>query len=156
MSVFETMASIATCLCNVLVTQGRETCFCGVVPGEVVSQDFAGNCEVACGMAWVRLGNAYPSTTPGQADQTVSNCSKPLGIDIEVGITRCIEVDEDGNSPEELLEATDMQIQDMLAMREAILCCPDLSAKDYILGSYRPVGPEGGLYGGVWTVYITK
>jgi hypothetical protein len=35
-------------------------------------------------------------------------------------------------------------------MRRAVACC--LNSKDWILGGYAPLGPQGGVVGGVWTL----
>jgi hypothetical protein len=154
----EVMNDLVTCLCDGLKDAGLpDTCFCGVVPGEVAAQEYTGSCDDACGMAWVRLTAAYPSNSPGIPFETTGNCVVPLGADIEMGVTRCMTIGaEDGSPPtqDELGEATALQIMDMLAMRSAVLCCPSLTAKDYILGPYTPFGPQGGLVGGTWQVSV--
>lgn len=148
------LEDLATCLCAQIITDGLpEPCFCGVVPGEAVAFDYAGSCDDACGMAWVRLGSAYPSVTIGSPTAQPGNCSAAIGIDVEMGIVRCIEVGSaDGSppTPEQLNDAADLQVADLLAIWRAVACCRQ--SKDWAIGQYTPFGPEGGLVGGVVTM----
>lgn len=154
-AVEDRLLALATCLCaeieNHPVTP--KVCFCGVVPGDQVAMDYTGDCTDACGMAWVRLVAAYPSTIIGQATTTPGNCGSMLGLDVEIGVVRCVQgLNEDGDppSPEALLEASLWQWEDMATIRRAILCCT--GSKDFLLSQYAPFGPMGGLVGGTWTV----
>lgn len=153
--IFDTLTDLATCLCAQIITDGLpETCYCGLIPGEAPAVGYFGDCENN-GVAYVRLANAYPSKSIGQQDLSVSNCGSVMGLDIEVGILRMMTVgDEDGNMPTagEILEATQLQVADMLTMRRAVECC--LQPEDYVMGSYTPVGPDGGILGGSWEVNL--
>jgi hypothetical protein len=40
----------------------------------------------------------------------------------------------------------------MLAMRRAVVCCRE--SKDWVMGTYTPLGPEGGVVGGIWLVAL--
>lgn len=158
MSTFDRLSSLAECLCDTITAEGvPAVCFCGVVPGEAAASDYfgTGNCtKGVCGMAWVRLVNMYPSTSVGIADVTVGNCSKELGLDVEVGIMRCYQSarDERGNPPTlaYVAEATAQQVLDAEVMYKAISCCDDISSHDLVVGTYQPLGPEGGVVGGFW------
>jgi hypothetical protein len=154
-AVEDRLLALATCLCAEIADHPvtPPVCFCGVLPGEEVAYDWAGDCETACGMAWVRLVTAYPSTVIGEATGTPGNCGSMIGMDVEVGIMRCIPgMDDAGNPPssDDLLAASLWQWEDMTTMRRAILCCT--GSKDFLLGAYVPIGPQGGLVGGAWTV----
>lgn len=145
------LTDLAACLCAQIETDGLPpTCFCGVIPGDAAVGDYAGDCDDKCGMAWVRLVTAYPATAVGTLDERVGNCGSSLGVDIEVGILRCLPVEEDGGPPpaETMVEVTGLQTADMLAMWRAINCCESLPNKEFILGGYQPMGPLGGLVGG--------
>ena len=151
-TVFQKLALLAECLCGTLVRHGLpEPCFCGLMPGAEVALDYLGNCENQCGMAWVRLDVASPTTGIGVVSEQVNNCSSTLGFDVEVGIIRCMPAGDDGEPPAQdvLLAATDLQVADMMAIREAMACCPDMG--DFILGIYQPYGPTGLAFGGFWT-----
>lgn len=150
--VYERLNAIATCLCAQITADGLpETCFCGVLPGEAVAASYAGNCATACGMAWVRLANSYPTKVLGEPDLTAGNCGAGMGFDVEIGILRCAPVGNSAGAPPtaaQMLAATELQIADMHVMQKAALCCGEVSTRDVILGTYEPVGPEGGLVGG--------
>lgn len=149
---------LATCLCAQIIADGLpEVCWCGQVPGEIVSFDYAGDCNDACGMAWVRLIQVYPSTVVGEPSAQPGNCSTLLGFDVEIGIVRCAPVIQEGGefpSVTEQADAVALQIADMMAMRRAIVCCS--GHKDFLLGPYTPVGPDGGVVGGAWTVAMQE
>lgn len=147
--VFGAMVALQQCVCEEITKRGLPSvCFCGVVPGQIAVHDFAEE-----GMAWVRMANAFPATTFPSQDLTLRNCAAPLAYQFEVGIVRCVEVDDDGEPPtvEQQFEATRLQMADMEAMRVAIQCC--LPNADKILGNYTPFGPQGAVIGGWWTVY---
>lgn len=143
---------IAACVCAQIVADGLpEPCFCGVVPGAIVAPEYS-NCSTKCGMVWVRMVSAYPSTILGAADVSDRNCSKTPGLDVEIGAVRCIPVHSDGTPPTaaEMADVTALQIADMLSIRRALECC--VGTRDLILGPYTPYGPEGVLVGGTWLI----
>lgn len=147
---FSSLVSLQQCLCEEIAKRNLpEVCMCSVLPGDSVALDYAEQ-----GQAWVRLVMGYPTTTFPDQDQTLSNCGRPLAYQIEMGLMRCAPMlAEDGTPPDaqEQFEATRLQWADMEAMRQAIRCCyPD----DAVLSQYTPYGPEGGLVGGTWTLYI--
>lgn len=150
-------AALAACLCaEVTDDEGSSLCFCGVMAGDAV-YDFAGIGECGdgkCGQAWVRVVSIYPSTRLGEANTEARNCEVGMGADLEVGILRCWPVEDDGEavSPEVMIEVAQQQLADELSLRTAVICCESL--ENYILGMWNPVGPEGGLIGGFYTVYI--
>lgn len=158
--IFTKIAALAECLCEQINDPSSGVpgvCFCGIVPGEVANAEYLGDCDGCGGMAWVRLANAYPSVTVGVADVTTGNCSKGLGVDVEIGIMRCMPVagDESGAEPvkpEDLLAAALIQHADVAVMHRALRCCSALDPKDFIIGQYTPLGPEGGVVGGFITI----
>lgn len=159
------MAAIAECLCaKVIENELPGLCFCGIIAGDQ-PYDATGigeGCDEddpdsGCGQAWVRLVGAYPSTNVGQADVMPGNCTNGFGFDLEVGILRCIRIEEEGGilPAEEMLEAVQLQVADMLTMQAALLCCDGLENEDFILGQYTPMGPAGGLVGGTWLLSVS-
>lgn len=107
------------------------------------------------GQAWVRIVTAFPSTTIPAPDQRMAKCSTPLAFTIEVGVVRCaVQVKEDGEGPtaREWFEWTRMQAADMSMMHRAISCC--VGRRDYVLGTYTPIGPAGNAVGGAWTLTV--
>jgi hypothetical protein len=153
------LTSLATCLCSQIKDAGGpELCFCGVVPGASAIMEYAGDdCSAESGMAWVRLMAAYPADGVGVPSETAGNCGASIGLDIELGIMRKVEVpDADGTPPDaaSLLAASLLAAQDILTMRRAVACCAALPNKDYILSGYTPMGPMGGMVGGWWTLAV--
>lgn len=152
------VAALAECLCEQINAPNSGVpgvCFCGIVPGEVASAEYLGDCENCGGMAWVRLITAYPSVEVGVADVTIGNCSKGLGVDLEIGIMRCMSVGDgaDPVPPEELLAAALIQYADIQVMHRALRCCDALSPKDFTIGQYTPLS-SGGLVGGFITISL--
>lgn len=152
------LEALAECLCRQIKdTDGPDVCFCGVIPGEAAVADYAGNCNMACGMAWVRLMSAYPADGVNIPNEKPGNCSSGLGLQIEMGMLRCIASgDSQGNPPSqaELLRASLQTSADALLMRKAVFCCDAVPTKDFILGNYTPTGPLGGLVGGTWGLAV--
>jgi hypothetical protein len=147
------LTDIAACLCAE-VNPDDNMCFCGVIAGTAAVHDFWPDCTND-GMAWVRLALAYPSTALGIADQTPGAKGKMVGLDIEIGLVRSYEVDEQDGSIN-AAEYARMMVQsgdDMMAMRKVISCCPALNERDFILGTWTPIGPTGLVYGGAWTLF---
>jgi hypothetical protein len=154
----DTVEKLATCLCAQLLAAGTpKCCFCGLVAGTEVPLDLAtmngGNktCGKGNGFAFIRLGGTYPSTEVGVADITPGNCAKGEGVDLEIGVFRCYPLSRDGKNPppDQMLDATRLQYADERTMRKAISCCSWLDPEDFVVGTYQPVGPEGGILGGV-------
>lgn len=156
----ELLCDLAACVCAQLTPDGADgpdLCFCGVAPGAQFAHDYTWECDQACGSAWVRVMTAYPTTGTGiPVDPTTGGCGTLLGVDIEVGVVRCLEAGPDGEPPsaEAMMNAARRQWSDMLAVRTAIRCCSALDPKDYILNSYQPIGPAGLLVGGTWTLSL--
>jgi hypothetical protein len=159
--IFGLLTDLAGCLCAQINDEAnglQGVCFCGVMPGEAVAMDYVDGCDDdTCGMAYVRLTTLYPSATIGQVDQRPGNCGLGLGIDIEVGILRCISgYDDSGTLPDEaeVLAKVQQQTADAFAMIRAINCCASLPSKEFIMGQYAPVGPMGGVVGGTITLSV--
>lgn len=156
------LTDLAACLCAQILDPENgvpDVCFCGVVPGEQAAANYAeGNCaRGTCGMAWVRLMATYPMKAIGVVDPTPGNCGASLGADVEMGILRCFPLgDETGAGPtmEQLVRATRLQVADSVVMQKAILCCPSIPSKEFMLNGYTPAGPAGDLVGGIWTMSI--
>lgn len=151
----QTLEDLATCLCSQIITDGLPPlCTCSVMPGNEVALDYAGDCDDQCGMAWVRLSASYPSTMIGNPYLGAGNCAAGIGLEIELGVMRCFDLGENGEPPDPatLLESSQLQIKDMLAMWRAIACCRQ--SRDFVIGTYIPYGPEGGLVGGILPVSI--
>lgn len=147
---------LRTCLCDALVD--NPPCWCGVWPGSEVPWDHCGECDGgSCGTAYVQVTNAFVSSEFPFPD-TEGRCYAPMAYELTVGVVRCIPVaDEEGNLPSsgEILSSFLTNLDDQQAVWKAIQCC---MGKDvtHTLGSWEPLGPQGGCVGGQFTVTVTN
>lgn len=156
--IFDRLVALRDCLCEQIKTDGLcDVAFCGIVPGEAAAGDYFNCGGTANGMAWVRLSNAYMATAVGVTDLTIGNCSKSIGYEVELGIMRCAAVASVNGippSPKAVNEEAAQQIADMETLFNTVRCCSAFSTKDHVVGSYQPLGPEGGVLGGILTVSL--
>jgi hypothetical protein len=156
--IYPLLIELAGCLEAELEESGlHPVSYLALMPGFEVAFD-AGNDE-DCGQGWVKLLNAYPAGDSFPEPDSVGTCISLLGFEVEVGIVRCLPVaDDSGNPPsvEDNLLATRNQLADMAAMHRAIRCCLGTGDRNYVLGTYNPYGPLGGIVGGTWTFRIQQ
>jgi hypothetical protein len=146
------LIALHECLCAELVTSDLAAdCNCAIVHGAAVN---VAPPVVGRGTAWVGVDTIFPSKTFPTQDTGTSACGAPLVATVTVGLLRCYAVKATGESPEQTLLYMDKQMADMAAMRRAIVCCSNLDQIDVSLGTYTPIGPEGGVYGGTWSVSL--
>jgi hypothetical protein len=156
------MTELAACLCAQIESEGlTRPCFCGVVPGQQVVADFMPDCfggeDALDGMAFVRLATAYPAFAPGIiVEEPAESVIAGLGVDIEIGILRSVPLQDDGLDEAQSADLVTAQLDDMLAIRKAIVCCVQLERADFILNQYTPFGPLGGVVGGAFTVMVHR
>lgn len=155
------LTDLAACLQTELEHPDRATppfCFIGVVHGAQAAWAYIGDCDTdRNGMAWVRLASAYPAVTTGEIYEQPDNCGHSLGFDIEVGVARAVHWgDESGEPPtvQQWADDTEMLTGDMLRMKKAVKCCAALKDLSVLLGPFTPVGPSGGVSGGIWVMSV--
>lgn len=144
------LTNLAACLCAELATASEESGIpapqlCTVLPGSAVAFDYCDN----GGMAFSRLVGIAPVVT------NASRCATEFEVSVDVSIMRCAPmIGEEGELPTaaEQLAASMLQNFDMGVLHKVLTCCkvPD-SFMDLTLGTFVPIGPEGGCLGGVWT-----
>jgi hypothetical protein len=149
------LGALLECLCTAVEEVGP-VCYCGPYFGGDTPLDHCEECSGGkCGQAWVRLVQAYPSSSFPNPDAD-GNCAMPLAYEWEVGVARCApSMDVDGSAPtrDENLATTVQQYEDMRAMRKAIQCCFGSDDVDYILGPYTPGVVLGGCNVATWQVF---
>lgn len=108
--------------------------------------------EDNCSQLWVRVTGievAASSSFDG------GDCAATMNIGLEVGILRCFPTMEDGEAPTAsmVLTAAAQSMIDMNAIMCAGQTCEAIEehAIAINIGSWSPMGPMGGEYGGVWT-----
>lgn len=159
LSIYPMLEELRSCLCSAL--GDGAPCFCGIVVGEDIPVEYAGECgDDNCGAAYVRLANAFPSTAfPEPALE--ARCFTTMAYTVSVGILRCVSIGDDrGNppSPDEMRDMALMQLSDMKIIRKAIQCCFGSSFEDveYVLGQFTPLPMQGGVVGGEWALTIQE
>lgn len=148
------MEQMLDCLCTVMKDieekGGPGVCMCAILPGEAVPYDYCGG-EDCGGMAWVRLVTI--SVDEEAADPRLRSCWQPMVADIEVGVIRGYEFNGEVLPDEDTQLAMGIrQVDDAAAVSMAIQCCSE--ENELRVMSYMPSGPEGGCYGGTWTVRL--
>lgn len=101
-----------------------------------------------CDQLWVRVAMV---TIAGDVPQSFGgSCEGLYQLDLEVGIQRCVRVEDDGEAPRanDLMVGAMQMLDDMQAIFKAAM---GLEVWDSIdAGAWLPSGPEGGQYGGSW------
>lgn len=131
-----------------------EVCSYALIPGEgyLPFNPDEGDEEACedddCSQVWVRVTN-IEVVNPDSWDET---CALTRNVGLEVGIMRCMEVVEKGEAPSAsaFLGYAMQSMEDANAIMCAALGCEVWSALR--IGSWSPLGPLGGEYGGQWTM----
>lgn len=153
--IIELFTDLQACLCSELTPEGDDEpplCLCVPLPGFYPAQTYAG---VGTEVAWVRLADYFPSNSPGVQAQVPFNAAHGRTLLIEVGVLRCYDVPDDGEFDSELLMSMWLrQMADLGAIERAIACCTGRSwdSNQFVVGNYRPIGPEGDLFGGAMAI----
>lgn len=134
-------------------------CMAAVFPGEQVPADYGAD-STCKGQLFVRLATAHPSTRFPNPDVSLEACYSTLAYPLEVGLYRKAPVAKTPMGARLVLPKADehrnaarQQYKDLQAMHRAIQRLRE-DVEDLVIGTYLPVGPEGGLVGGLWTLTI--
>lgn len=118
--------------------------------GEVIAD------EVYEGSIWLRVVNAYPTTSfPAQETAFHNEDTLSLAVVVELGIVRAIPYQGDANeipTAGQHIEATRMIMADVAAMRRTYRRLREQDV-DAIMGQYQPIPAEANAGGG--TMHIT-
>lgn len=156
-SIWPAVTALTNCLCTQLVTDALPpVCICSPMPGEQIAADYV---TEEAGMAWVRVTTAWPSASFPNATAQAS-CAAPLAFGVELGVLYCAPgAAADGDPPgmSAQFDAVRLQLAAMNSIRRAVICCfPGRRASDVVLGVYNPMGPEGGVVGGYWSISVAE
>lgn len=155
------MSAILDCADTQLTANGRECDRVLLAPGVEPAYD-----ECCDGFLYVRLTSMFPSGNPfPQQDTRPGNCKPTLiASTLAIGVLRCAAVVQDGGAvptAEELTAETLGMTADASILLEAIKCCivplTDDTTSDAVvatIGTWNPLGPDGGCVGGEWTITI--
>lgn len=166
-NVADLASELLTCLGDTLEECEREVCRLFLAAGDVAWDnccDGCGDCDncdepPGNGQAWVRVTAIYPTNTFPVPLTDPTKCSHTWGVDLEVGILRCsTALTESGGTPpaEVVTQETLGTLADARAMMAAVRCCflPTLTCPDWVMGTWEPLGPDGGCRGGVLPIQV--
>lgn len=160
--IYPRMLDLSACLTEQIEARGLPpACWNGIMSGATPAYDPCSCGGGSNGQAYVNLLTGFPSTNFPNPVNT-PNCIPDLAFQLEVGVLRCYPTNSDGTPLDvaQELEAVRLQMADMAATLAAIRCCMGNADADddmqYLVGQYTPYGPQGGVVGGVWTVYVTQ
>ena len=147
--IFPALLKLLDCLCTELQRSGLDNqCECILLHGAGTQVDQP---AIGKGVAWVGLNSIFGSKNFPSPDGDIDTCSSPIAASVTVGVIRCYKLRESGETRDEMIGYMDTQMADMAAMRRAILCCAQDGDVAVSLGTYSPIGPSGGAYGGSWS-----
>lgn len=121
------------------------------VPFDPDEEDECEEGEVECSQVWVRvMGAGITNVGPSWG----GNCGGTMQLQLEVGVIRCIEIEEKGEAPTAttVLGAALQAVEDMNALYCAAMNCEVWESIE--AGEWQPIGPLGGQYGGIWTFTV--
>lgn len=111
--------------------------------------------SVACTQAWVRVESIVSTSLSEALDGNV--CAATLRMSLEVGILRCLLIEDDGEAPK-AADVLGAALQSMTDMRRILDAATGPEApqvwETIVAGQWTPMGPLGGQYGGIWTFTV--
>lgn len=138
----------------------EKLCALTIYPGIGVVVDYGAETD-GCegGMGWVRIVEMHPTAGYPNADVTLRNCGNyDFAYTLEIGLLRPVPIiTEDqvgGLQVPDDVENFDISmkiVDDIHWMHEAIKRTK-AEYSDVIPGAWTPLGPEGGMGGGTWTL----
>lgn len=154
------MQRLLDCLCTQLVqTIEGPVCQCCLHSGLLVPMDACCDCGNGQGQAAIRPVSVYPSTRFPIQDTGFDRCpAQTYAAVLDMSVYRCASTQDDAGNPPSCADQTADTlglIDDMVAMRRAVVCClgsnPD---DDFVLGAWSPVPVTGGCQGGTMLVTV--
>lgn len=158
------MEAIKDCVEAALVDCNRPVCRSSLKPGaeEFIPWDNCCECSNGEGELWVGVNRVWPSDNfPFQVTGTERPCSfLAYAAELSIGVMRCsLALTDSGEAPTtERMEAEVAKMTaDRAAVGQAIRCCygPTVEKGEYLIGSWVPLGPNGGCVGGQQSLTIT-
>lgn len=127
--------------------------------GAAIALDISQDQNECCGgLAWVRVGDEYPSTQFPSEDGDIGGCGvASWAVELEMGVARCAPVGDINNTPtyDEHYALARVLEEDSAALRRTICCFVNQwRAKGWrvSVGRLSKFGPEGGCVGTIVTL----
>lgn len=152
--------SLLSCVDEALRDYDAPTCRSFLAPGGPPAWDVCCDCGTGDGQLWVQVAEAFPTDDFPSPVAGANRCPPSgFGARLVVGILRCAAVvDDQGRAPSsERLTADALKVQrDRAIVYEALRCCylVDADPGTYQIGSWTPLGPQGGCVGGAVNVTV--
>lgn len=161
-TVWPKLLMLRDCLEGTLAANGAPTVRTFVAPAGPPPWDICCVAGRAEGQAWVQLSGTDPTNDfPRQTGPQRLGFGE-WAVSVTLGIIRCAAVvDEQGNPPsvDALMANAEKVNRDRMLLQMAIECCflPELDVEGgYIIGGWRPLGPNGGCVGGQQTLQFVS
>jgi hypothetical protein len=156
LKIYPVLMELVACLCDSLGESAP--CFCGLLIGDDLPVEYAGDCEDGAG--FVRVTTAYPSAGIPEPDQLLSSHAV-RAYQIGVGVLRNAPYGDGGEPPEpdEVKEHSLVLLADHQITWDAIVCCfqqkydGELNMTSPI---WTPFPNEGGIDGGEWVFTLQE
>ena len=159
--VWPKLEELLSCLESKLSEYQAEACRTFIAPGSTPAWDVCCECEQdAEGMAWVQLNSVFPTDDFPDIQTDAMRCPPSgYGAEVAVSILRCASVMDDHGRPpssDRLTAEARKLARDRSIMLEAVRCCylQDADPGSYVIGSWVPLGPDGGCVGGQFSLTI--
>lgn len=152
--------SLLACVEATLAKYDAPTCRSFIAPGTPPPWDVCCDCGTGDGMAWVQIASVNPTDDFPTAATGAMRCTPgEQSVSYNIVVLRCAAtVDDQGRPPSsERLIADARKVQrDRAIISEAIRCCflEDADPGTYVIGSWTPLGPNGGCVGGSTTLSL--
>lgn len=158
MSLFEDLSAILACAQSELEDCGL------VIPPKVFVAPANPAFDNACGQLWVRPIRSGPTVDFPVVETLFARCGTELATQIGLGIIRCssgLKALESGNTPPaaDITADAHQATLDMGALYRALACCfPALENQtvEIAVEEWTAFEPDGGVYGGEWTAWLTS
>lgn len=151
---------LLSCLEEALSTYEAEVCRSFLAPGGPPAWDFCCDCGRGDGQAWVQIASLGPTQAfPATFQAGMRTLPQEFVLEMNIGILRCAAVlDDQGRPPSSNRLTQDaLKVQrDRAIVAEAIRCCflEDADPGTFTVGSWTPLGPQGGCVGGQTNIRI--
>lgn len=153
--------ALLSCLEEKLSEYDAGVCRSFIAPGGSTPWDVCCDCGDNEGMAWIAITEVFPTDNFPSPQGGAMRCDyAEQGVRLTIGLIRCAAtVDDQGRVPSvDQLMADMRKVQrDRGILLEAIKCCylADADPGSYVIGSWTPLGPNGGCVGGQMTLQIS-
>lgn len=156
--VLPVVSRLLTCANDLLEHYQVPVCRAFWTPGASAPWDACGRTVGGAeGQLWVGVESRFPTDNFPTPSAGAHRCTPAeFGVNLQVGVLRCAHtVDDQGNAPPaEAISDDAMKVsRDATILEQAILCCfidEDSDPGTFRLGSWEPLGPNGGCVGGRW------